>query len=510
VWITKITLQNVRSFEDTTIALSKGINVLVGPNNAGKSTIAQAVLSIQKGFPVRPNCLRSGAVTGTMQIHVEDFKGYFAVKAANKLALAVRFEVTQNSVASIIDMLESGNKADLIAIENREPLNFIYPYLSRRKVVAFDEQVNQERTSAVTGNLQYLYAKVDRLSNPEMQAHRLYVDACRRILGFLVTCSSSANGKKACYTVDNFTTIPLDDMGDGVPNVLGLLVDLCLAENKLFVIEEPENDIHPRALKELLAFVVEKSSNNQFIITTHSNIVTTFLGAEPETRIFSVDMEFNKKKVPTSKVEPIGDSTEARRSLLEHLGYGLLDSDLWEGWLFLEEASAEKMIKAYLIPWYVPALQGRLRTFSARSIDRVESRFEDFNRLFCFIHLQPTYRNRAWVIVDGGEQKERQVVQKLKATYKASGWQDDHFQQFNEHDFENYYPEAFKEKVASALSVSDGKARMAEKMALRAEVEAWIGENPERAKIEFEKSAAEVITKLREIQSQMLPQAKAS
>ena len=41
-------------------------------------------------------------------------------------------------------------------------------------------------------------------------------------------------------------------MGEGVANIVGLLVDLCLAENKLFLIEEPENDIHPKALKGLL------------------------------------------------------------------------------------------------------------------------------------------------------------------------------------------------------------------------------------------------------------------
>jgi predicted ATPase len=502
MWISKVRLENVRSFPGATLEFSKGINVLVGPNNAGKSTIAHAVLWIQEGFSIGSNYLRSGADKGDIWVDLEDTRGGFGI-SVNKLAMNLTINRVSTSSHVVFD---GGRSGEVGFIKQKEPLNFIYPYLSKRKVTSFDEQVSEQFASAVTGNLKNLYAKVDKVSNPEMPAYSAYVGACKQILGFVVTCASSANGKKACYIVDNFSRIALDEMGEGVPNVLGLLVDLCLAEDKLFVIEEPENDIHPRALKELLAFVVEKSSNNQFIITTHSNIVTTFLGAEPETKIFSVEMEFNNKRLPTSKIEPVGDNTEARQSLLERLGYGLIDSDLWEGWLFLEEASSEKIIRAYLIPWYVPVLQGRLRTFSARSIDRVESEFDSFNRLFRFIHLQPTYRNRAWVIVDGGEQKEREVVQKLRATYRASGWQDGHFQQFKEHDFEKYYPAPFKEKAERILSISDKKARMLEKIALREEVEAWIGENTDEARLQFETSAAEVIAKLKEIRDQMVPQ----
>jgi predicted ATPase len=506
MWIARVKLENVRSFENETIEFSKGINVLVGPNNAGKSTIAHAVLWIQKGVSIGSNYLRSGADNGEIMVDLEDTEGYFNSRS-KKLTLKLAMNPHSTSTQAFHD---GGSQSPADSIVQKEPLNFIYPYLSKRKVVGFDEGVSEDRTSAVTGNLQYLYAKVDRLSNPEMEAHSAYVNACRQILGFVVTSSSSPNGKRACHMVDNFRKITLEDMGEGVPNILGLVVDLCVAENKLFVIEEPENDIHPRALKELLAFVVEKSSNNQFIITTHSNIVTRYLGVEPETKIFKVEMEF-KRKVPTSKVELVENNPEARQSLLGHLGYELVDLDLWEGWLFLEESSAEKIVREYLIPWFAPSLQGRLRTFSARSLDEVESKFEDFNRLFRYLNLQPTYKNRAWVMVDGGK-KEEAIVQKLKGTYGPSGWKTDHFEQFEQHDFESYYPDKFKDEVAEALSDTDKKdkkGKMAKKKALLGEVEAWIRDNPDRAKTEFEKSAAEIITRLRLIQDQMVPQSKA-
>ncbi len=68
----------------------------------------------------------------------------------------------------------------------------------------------------------------------------------------------------------------------------------------------------------------------------------------------------------------------------------------WVTWSFgplgflLEESSAEKIVREYLIPWFVPKLGGKLRTFSARSVSEVEAKFEDFNKLFVFLHLSPT------------------------------------------------------------------------------------------------------------------------
>jgi hypothetical protein len=267
------------------------------------------------------------------------------------------------------------------------------------------------------------------------------------------------------------------------------------------VIEEPENDIHPKALKELLRLIIEKSKNNQFIITTHSNIVTRFLGAAPETKLFKVDMEF-KKKVPTSKIEEIENNPEARQNLLSHLGYELIDLDLWEGWLFLEESSAEKIIREYLVPWFAPELRGKLRTFSARSLDEIESKFDDFNTLFSYLNLQPTYKNKAWVIIDSGD-KEKGIIQKLKTAYAGKGWSEDHFQQFDKHDFESYYPEEFKDKAGEIFSITDRKEKRNKKKALLDEVEAWIRGNPERARTAFEMSAANVIDRLKSIEAQM-------
>jgi hypothetical protein len=332
-----------------------------------------------------------------------------------------------------------------------------------------------------------------------MPANKQYVQACRDILGFPITAIPSANGKKAAYVVSNFESIPLEAMGEGIANLLGLIVDLCIANNQLFLIEEPENDVHPKALKKLLKLIAEKAESNQFIITTHSNIVVKYLGSQSDSKLFRVTMDF-EERLPTSKIEEVGNSSEARLHVLEELGYEFFDFDIWSAWLILEESTAEKIIRDFLIPWFTPELKGRIRTFSARSLSEVENKFEAFNKLFVFLHLQPIYKNLAWVVIDGGVE-EKKVIERLKGRYTNSGWGEDHFLQFSEHDFERYYPQEFKSKIDSVLQMQNGKSRQKGKKTLLEEVEAWIEENPERAKTAFKESASEVVQMLCQIES---------
>ncbi len=235
----------------------------------------------------------------------------------------------------------------------------------------------------------------------------------------------------------------------------------------------------------------------QFIITTHSNIVLKKLGDLSGSKVFYVDSRL-VDRVPTSTVDEIVSSPEDRRDLLRELGYELHDLDVWDAWLILEESSAEKIIRNYLIPWFVPSLQDRLRTYSARSRSEVARKVVAFNDIFVLIHLEPVYKNRAWVVVDAGDE-ELKVVEKLQARYRHSGWKSNHFRQFKEHDFEKYYPERFSDQVKAALKTTDKPKKKKAKEDLRAEVEAWIKEDDSVAKNAFAKSAAEVIDILKEI-----------
>jgi hypothetical protein len=117
----------------------------------------------------------------------------------------------------------------------------------------------------------------------------------------------------------------------------------------------------------LLNLIIKKSETNQFIITTHSNIVAKYLGSIPSAKLFRVTMNFDPVGIPTSECESIDNTPEARRSVLEELGYEMTDYDLWKGWLILEESTAEKIINDFLLPNFAPKLLGKVEQFLLRN-----------------------------------------------------------------------------------------------------------------------------------------------
>ena len=517
MWISKIELNNFRSYVNGSIELSKGINLIVGQNNSGKSTLLKSVAWLQNGSPISGQDIRKLEQSGSVGIVLEDSKSYFSQVSESPMRIIINLSNQRVTLSGSDGLLSSksnliidgiGNGYDYNAfsinyqyrIPNLEPNNFIYPYLSKRKVIAFSEAINSQATDSVTGNFAHLTAKVDRLRDEENPEYNDFVESCKEIIGFPISAVASQNGKKAAQIINTLHRIYLEEMGEGVANLLGLIVDLCVAKNKLFLIEEPENDIHPRALKTLLELIARKSKTNQFIITTHSNIVVKHLGSLEESKLFQVTMEYIER-VPTSKIEEVEYTPEARLAVLNDLGYDLFDFGIWSGWLFLEESSAERIIREYLIPWFAPKLVNRLRTIAAAGKDDIKPKLQDFKRLFLFVHLEPIYVNSAWVIIDAGED-EKAIIEDLKKNF--SGWDQNHFRQFREHDFESYYPTQFKpnlpEEIAQISNITNKSEKRKRKKVMLDELLTWMKENDTLAKDSFEKSASEVITILREIE----------
>ena len=112
--------------------------------------------------------------------------------------------------------------------------------------------------------------------------------------------------------------------------------------------------------------------------------------------------------------------------------------------------------------------------------------------MFSYLNHEPAYKDKAWVIIDGGEDEKR-IIDELKRIYGANGWNEAHFQQFNELNFELYYPTVFGEEVSRVLSMPHGKEKQIQKSALLTNVEDWIQGSNEAAKAAFKESASEVI-----------------
>ncbi|NOS91815.1 MAG: AAA family ATPase [Cyclobacteriaceae bacterium] len=498
--ISTLNVTNYRCFEELKLSFSNRINVFVGANNGGKTSILKCILELQNS-----SISSSDARTKENQIKISmTFSGGWprdekGVEQNGFTNIDMIFNKNGTSTKNLYNPFTS-SISDFTKSPDKEPNNLIYPFLAKRKTNIFDQAINANAAKSVRGDLYNLIAKIDNLIDSGQSKHDKYKNACIDTLGFYVHCKASENGKKAGFLVNESDFLTIESMGEGVSNLLGMIVNLCVAKDQILVIEELENDIHPKALKSLLSLIAESSNSNQFFISTHSNIILSKLGSLEGSKIFGVSSKL-VDRVPTSIVTELNDS-EDRRIVLEELGYELDDLGLWKGWLILEESSAETIINSYLIPWFVPNLIGKLRTLSSNGYHRAKNKFDKLHEQFLYLHLSPVYKNKAWVILDAG-QSESAEIEKMKTLYvEKHSWNDENFRQFSKHDFENYYPSQFMDQIQkiSELKKEDRKAL---KENLLIDTLKWINGNPEEAKKELSISAKEVIDILKQIESSL-------
>jgi predicted ATPase len=515
MWIKSVQIKNIKSFEDSgVIRFLPRINLLVGPNNAGKSIIIRAI-SLLQPLPNHPDA--SAFLGGNTRHGTQTSEVTLELVNPNKQQLKIPVNWDINNWQPKIRLIKSppntqppyqflisqpnGNEGGIgMPICNQtQPDNFLYTYLSRRKPASLHATINLANARTIEEALQHLPSKVDQISSSRNST--AFNEVCQKTLGFTVTCIHSPEGKQLGLVLGDDTIIPVTSMGEGTINILVFLVHLVTASGKLFLIEEIENDLHPTALKHLLDFIVSKSESNQFIISTHSNIVARYLGTATLSQLFSIQMKLaDETRIPTSVCQPVAEDPESRIQLLESLGYEPHDFYLWKGYLILEESTAERLIRDFFIPFLIPILQGKLKTISAGGIGNVEVFFSDFHRIFVFIHTAPQYKERAWVGVDGGVEGKK-LVEELKTKFKS--WSPEHFRSFTAENFEKYYPQEFQEKATNILALSHGPKKQEEKGKLAEEVLRWALADPIKAHAEFKICAKEILDFLNEISTKL-------
>jgi len=490
--ITAIRIAGLRAFEDTgLIKLSPGINIFVGQNNAGKSTILKVPMALQ-GHAFTQQDLRAGSTNQYFQIQIQDVPD--AVHMRIRPSPGPNYDIVRQYRAPALSPppgYSTLNVTDDQAVfTNGRPQHAFEIYLARRKAQGFNQAVDANSTNTVSGNLNNLFARINHLDASGHPNHAEYIKAVKDIVGVPITMRAAQNGQEAGFYMDPDNFVSLERMGDGVSEMMALIVELALAKNKIFVMEEPETNLHPKGLKALMGMVREASERNQFLIATHSNIVVRELGSEPTTKVFQVFREGDDYKKP-SLVREVAQEPIAHTTIMRDLGYEFGDMQLHDGWLFLEEASAESIVEQVLIPLFAPQLRGKIRTFSAGGATNLSACISAFQRLITYVHLQPAYTGRLWVRADGDD-TGKQVIASLKITFPYLD--DEHCSAFGKEQFELYYPTPFLDRAKTVVAISDKQQRRDEKLALLNEVLIWsAGQTEVEVRTAWQASAAEVI-----------------
>jgi hypothetical protein len=338
--IAKLVLENYKSFKNRVeIKFNEGVNILVGDNEAGKSTILEAIHLCLSGildgrylkhdfhqylfnYEVVAEYLtkiKTDKTTKLPELLIEvyfqpndelaEFEGSLN-SDHNLKAQGIRFEIKLDDTYSDLyqDLLSSGEDQTSIPIEyfKIEWQSFARKAVISRIIPIKSVLIDSSSAKLKNGSDIYLSKIIkDGLTRSEQiglaQSYRKLKqnfndDTNITALNTKITASTKISEKKLSITVDlssnnswesqlttNFNNIPFDQIGKGEQCIVKTNLALAHSHEKdknLILIEEPENHLSHTKLNSLIKQIQENGDDKQIIISTHSSFVANKLGLE--------------------------------------------------------------------------------------------------------------------------------------------------------------------------------------------------------------------------------------
>jgi energy-coupling factor transporter ATP-binding protein EcfA2 len=160
-----LSIDNFRSFPSISSLHLGRINVFTGKNNSGKSSIIKALHLLQSDGGDGEECVRTGSKTARIALVLEDVFSITAWDPHGDSGHAFATIALGNGTSARQFRLSSQNgSANVSQFPNVEPFHFVVPFLSKRKAVAFMEDVRRQNTLQVSSDMSFLSAKLSQLS----------------------------------------------------------------------------------------------------------------------------------------------------------------------------------------------------------------------------------------------------------------------------------------------------------------------------------------------------------
>jgi len=322
------------------------INLIIGRNNSGKSTLLELVdFAIQNKLLVPEaqwHKFKEPAILLESKLTVKEIEAVFQ-KTTSSQDIGNHFEfgkkwIGQRFKWQILNKVE-GNKKIFISIEN--------PF-TRVDVAKYQNLLANAKTHPLVGKV-FKRISSDRNIDPEgdtgsdnltvlgngrgatniiqnyINKSSLPTDLVKKVLlkslndifvpdaTFMdIVCQKHIDGNWEIYLEEKDKgSVSLSHTGSGLKTIILVLIFLYLTpsadkqklSNYVFGFEELENNLHPALLRRLLLFLRQKAIEDNFIIfiTTHSNVAIDLFSRDKNAQIIHVTHDSEKATVKTIK-----------------------------------------------------------------------------------------------------------------------------------------------------------------------------------------------------------------
>jgi recombinational DNA repair ATPase RecF len=155
--VRSLQLENFRSFEKTPEIQLDAITVLIGANNAGKSSILKSLYLMQAGGGSGFADVRAGAGVAKVSCLLRDISNE-SWGIAGKAQLTIKIESQDRKSGSTRFQLAPSPESyrAVSQLPSVEPHHFIIPYLSKRKTASYAEDVRRNHAMQVQPSMSNL------------------------------------------------------------------------------------------------------------------------------------------------------------------------------------------------------------------------------------------------------------------------------------------------------------------------------------------------------------------
>ena len=339
--IKKLQLENFRGAKSLTLELDGRLNVFVGMNGAGKSTVLDAAAILlswlanrvvserASGRPITEADIMNGATLGALRIELRLMEGDFSwnvVRArkgrGNKRATS---SLKQATVAAHLLRSESIEDMDTLPLIAYYPVDRAVPDIPLRVRMKDDllDLVTAYHGSLDSGaNFRAFFEWFrgcedveneiradlgeDYDNNPEYSnmLPRIHMDAVRRALASFMPGFKDPKVRRSPLRMEikkAGRVLTVNQLSDGEKCLLAMIGDLArrlaianpMRDNPLhgdgvILIDEIDLHLHPKWQRMIVPRLLEVFPNCQFLISTHSPHVITHVGKE---NVFLLDMK---------------------------------------------------------------------------------------------------------------------------------------------------------------------------------------------------------------------------